>query len=660
MSKKRIGQRTEKVQSQAVAATGAGSGAAETALARRIRSVLQQVLFFGAFYYFVGWIVEPHLIFHGNGAVTNFPSFYKTWPFLWDHLSRPGGPADYLSAFLSQWFYYSHYGALVITAQAWGIFCCIRYILGAMRLSPLRWAGYVPAMAMALLYGRYTYYFATTTALLVALALTCVYLLVVRRWNVSSVRAASFVFLMIAGHYLAAGGVLLFAVLAVLYELLQARRWQLALAYLAIAAVTPYVLGVVVFGASIINAYSDSLPISWRILRVRSRLIEVAYGLYLFVPAMVGLGGLLAMLWHWHRNRAGVKAHHGKKEPAQRGQRLRALVERYRKALWLGWGLETVLVLAVGSTAAVIGFDRKCKANFAVDYYAFHRMWPEVLAESKEDLVSPSVIHAVNRALYHTGRLGDEMFRWPQDPSNLFLRQTKRRQTFWQSLELYYDLGYINMAEHLLTECLEGLGDRPMILQRLALVNMVKGNIGTARVYLGALERTLFHGQWARDYLALLDRDPELTTDAAIQQARSIALKKDIGYVSLPEETMLGWLLEQGTSNRMAYEYLLSWYLMNKQLENFTQWIQRCAEFRYPRMPRHFEEASLVYVYATRKPFYLAGYAPSDEARRRIDDFSKTMQRHGGDKQAAFDELAKRHAGSYFFYHTYMNREKGR
>lgn len=623
-------------------------------------SILRQVLFFGAFYYYLGWIVEPHLIFHGNGTITNFPSFYKTWPFFVEHLSYPGGLGMYLSAFLSQWFYHSHIGALVIAVQAWGLCACIGYVLQAMRLGVLRGAGYAPAVLMAVLYGRYVYLLPTIQASFVALTLMCLYLAIVRRRTTLWLRPTCLVALSVTGYYLIDGAFLLFVVSVALYELLSERHWRLALLGLAGGAVLPYVVGVMIFGVSIIDAYTGSLPIHWRIAHVLVSYKRFVYTIYLLVPVLATLGGVVVMLRDRSRGHANSDARGEKTHSAKARGRLASLVSRYRNAAWLRWSVQTAVILAVGLAVVALTFDRKRKANFAVDYYAFHKMWPEVLEESTVDLLSPSIIHAVDRALYHTGHMGDEMFRWPQDPANLFLRQIKRRQTFWQSSDLYLDLGYVNMAEHLLTECLEGLGDRPMILQRLAWINMIKGNTETARVYLGALSQTLFHDRWARDCLDLLDRDPDLSTDEAIQQARSIALDKDEGFAVLPEETVLEWLLEKNGTNRMAFEYLVSSCLIKKQLNRFAELIQRCAEFGYPKMPRHFEEASLVYVYGMRKPLYLAGYPPTDEARRRVDDFSKTMARYGGNEQAAYSELAKRHRGSYFFYNTYGGQGKGR
>ena len=95
---------------------------------------VRDMAFFVLFYVFLWRMVEPHLIFHGAGLITNFPSFYTTWGFFTEHLSAPGGPVEYLSALLSQGFYYSWLGALIVTIQAWLLGLCTGYLLKACRL----------------------------------------------------------------------------------------------------------------------------------------------------------------------------------------------------------------------------------------------------------------------------------------------------------------------------------------------------------------------------------------------------------------------------------------------------------------------------------------------------------------------------------------------
>ena len=95
---------------------------------------LQSFLFFILFYLYLWLYVDPRLIYHGGGIITNFPSFYKGWTFFLTFPRYPGGLIEYLSAFLVQFFYFPWAGALVITAQAWLLSFCFDYLLKATNL----------------------------------------------------------------------------------------------------------------------------------------------------------------------------------------------------------------------------------------------------------------------------------------------------------------------------------------------------------------------------------------------------------------------------------------------------------------------------------------------------------------------------------------------
>ena len=167
---------------------------------------------------------------------------------------------------------------------------------------------------------------------------------------------------------------------------------------------------------------------------------------------------------------------------------------------------------------------------------------------------------------------------------------------FWELSDTYIDLGQMNMAEYSLVMSMEMYGERPIILKRLALVNMVKGKTGAAKVCLGALSRTLFDAGWAKEYLAKIERDPNLSTDKEVQQLRSMMPAIDRDFTSVDENIFLD-LLDKNRQNRMAFEYLMGFYLLTGQFDKFAGNLDRLDDFDYARIPRVYEEAILFYSY---------------------------------------------------------------
>jgi hypothetical protein len=225
-----------------------------------------------------------------------------------------------------------------------------------------------------------------------------------------------------------------------------------------------------------------------------------------------------------------------------------------------------------------------------------------------------------------------DLFRFYQNPDTLFLTAAEHSESYWKKFDLFLDLGHVNMAEHELTESLATDGRRPMILKRLALANIAKRTIHTARVYLRALSKTLFDADWATDYLQQLQSDPTFTlpADHEIQRLRRYMPVQDYGFSPMPFEHILLDLLKKNARNRMAFEYLMSSYLLTGQLDKFVQNIHRLDDFDYVQIPPLYEQALLLYMHTEKKPVDLHG--------RQISQLSRQRFAHGD---------------TFFFYSTY-------
>lgn len=643
---------------------GTAGSASPCWLCRRGTAWLQEAVVFALFFVWLWKAVGLNLIFHGAGVISNFPSFYTTWRFFLEYTTYPGGPVEYVAALLSQLFYYPGLGSLVVTLQAWGLCLCIGYLLETAGLGVLAAVRYVPALLLLVVYGRYTYHFQTTLALLFAMAFACGLVAAARQWPGRPGRVCLFIPLALVCYGLAGSAMLVFALIYGLWQWTALKDWLAGLVTTAAAAAIPYGVGVLAFGVSLPDAYTQLLPFSWRVLyyQPRSRYVEMVYVMVALVPAVLAVAGLLRQATGGiqqpgeDRDKGHSRQAHQSKAPGK----IKAAASALTGPGWTGSAVRTGAAVCLLAAVAVLSLDPVEKTRFAVDYYGYHQMWPQVLASARRAPDNHFVMLAVNRALYHTGKLGREMFQWPQHPDDLLLTRSEYKRVFWQTFDVYLDLGLVNLAENALTEVLEGLGDRPMILQRLATINMAKGNLGTAKVYLCALHRTLWHRDWAASRLAEIERDPSLAADAQIQALRAMALDKDRPTVRLPEEQMLSALLEKNPKNQMAFEYLQSWLLLTKQLKKFVEPIGRMKDFGYQELPRHYEEATLIYAYGSRKRVNLEGFKPSSQLQQRAADFSSVLTQYNTDKAGALARMQSQYRGTYFYYFLCVQPERAR
>ncbi len=618
----------------------------------------RSLIFFVLFYLYLLFEVDPRLIYHGGGELTNFPVFYLGWPFFHESVWHPGGLVEYISAFLSQLLYYSWAGALVLTVHAFLICACTGYFLKAVKAARYHFVRFVPAILLLMTYNKYTYHFTTTTALLAALAFLCLYIKAAPQKRL--LRVLLFLILSVSLYIIAGAAYMLFAVVCGIYEIFFSRRFGTGILCFLSAAVLPYLIGVLVFNVSVINAYSELLPVSWKIVSFTSRklMIEAVYALYLLLPAIA----IAQVLLRQPAIKAALSSDESNPQSeADNGQQERKSPEACEKSETPAvsrtrWAVDFELLVIFFMVVAAIYFSRdyRRKTMFEVDYYACHRDWQKTISVSRHRPLNHLIVHTVNRALYHTGRLPYDMFSYLQTTRRLLLTVEYDMLEYWRRFDTLYDLGIINHCERELIASLEMYGERPLILKRLAMVKMAKGDIDTARVYLGALSKTLFYSRWAEDYLQRLEADPALSTDKEIQNLRGLMPEKDKGSLVFSVEKVLSDLLDRNRKNKMAFEYLMAWYMLNKQLDEFIQNFARLDDFDYREIPRLYEEAILMYMFKTQKEVDLHGRKISDESQRRFGTFLQLASNYETEGRITLAELSKLYGDSYFFYYAYV------
>lgn len=173
------------------------------------------MLFFALFYLYIWLFIEPRLIYLAFGTSTNFPTFLVGWSFFKGFLGYPGGPVEYAARFLSQYFYFSWIGALIITIIAWGIYWFTNILIAITKGAISTVISYIPPLLLLIMYNRYEHPLAGSLALLTALWFSFMYQKIANssRPAAASLFLAAFTVL----YYIGGGASLLFTVLAAIY-----------------------------------------------------------------------------------------------------------------------------------------------------------------------------------------------------------------------------------------------------------------------------------------------------------------------------------------------------------------------------------------------------------------------------------------------------------
>ena len=620
---------------------------------RRLLFVAHVVGLLAVFYSYVLLRVRQELFYQQDPAVFLFDSY-----FLAGFLNQPGGLVEYASAFLSPLFAFGWLGALVVTLLATLICLATRQFIAAIAGTGGRFVFLVPALLILTLLGQYSHPVRLCVGLCAVLVLANMYARIGK--GHAAVRLAAFVIASALAYYVAAGLYVVFAFSCGVFEWRVNRHRWLGVLCVLCAAIIPTVAGTWLCGLSIRETYRGlMLPTARYWLAVPSSSLvtmSIRVALLLFFP-------VAAIAVAWRRRPAGSPVvDHGTRPQAEHPDEAAREAERPVSPLRLAVQSAVLIALGIGADFALFDFPTKC--SLLVAYSAERQKWADVLTHARH--LPPSdvwnVFH-VNRALYHDGELLDRMFAYPQalNAPALTLQfeslTAMAQRAPLECSDVFFELGRINESEHMAHEALELYGERPHVLKRLVHTYVIKGEPEAARMFLSLLERSLLHSQWARRCRRQLDADPTLSGVPVVASRRELMVVQDFAG-KLDLETMLGQLLERNPRNQMAFEYLMAHYLLTRQLDKMVANLHRFDDFGYARLPRHCEEALVIYLaIGGSQDVDLGGRQIRPETRRRYGEFLQALGQFRGNARAAFIALHHDFGDSYFFSHAFGHND---
>lgn len=612
------------------------------------KSVVGCGVFFVSFYLY-GWlIIEPTLIYQALGTSIDYPAFSAGRLFLNSFLSYPGGLIAYAVGFLSQLFYFSWVGALIITVVGWCFWLLTNRLSSLAGLTKGSVICYLPAAMLLTAYNRYDHQLTSYAALLVALVLLVVYERVASHSTGLAVTTFSAMFVTL--YYIAGGVSLVFALLAAIYEIIVRRRRILGMLFLA-GPGAAYLIGRYLFDMQI-----EVIPLRFSVFAEPDPWVKYSViCLYLYFPLVLLAAGL--------RQKSLPKADPGdsSQKPCERKPSHKAKAaptpQIDPKQLKIGPVLAAAAIVCV-----VASFDGTKKKLMEIDYFAHNRMWTEVLDTASRippESYDMYCVHDINRALYYTGSLGDRMFCYPQTLPALMLTNIEGEKpagrTFMKRSKLFLEIGHVADAERDAFEFLELVGDCPSVLELLATIKLLKGQTEAAKVFLRVLSKDLIHGSRGQELLRQIAEDPQMTGNKRIQYLRSVSTDKESTRSGFEGDDFFVQLLNKNSDNRMAFEYMMAFYLLTGQVDGITANIGRLRALGYTKLPRHYEEAIVIYMGSGRRQMDLHAGQVSTETIERAKSADAIYKSHGGkrNKQRAAEAMTADFGDSYIFYYIF-------
>jgi hypothetical protein len=543
-----------------------------------------------------------------------------------DFLSTPGGLMRYLAAFFTQFFISHLSGALIMTLVGISIYFVTRYIFRKHKVIGVLPA-FVPAIMVAAMHSHYLYSLSYTIGLVVSLAYFAAYISI----SNNKLRYLTGVLILPLLYFLTGGYALLSMLLCLIHELFFSRdrsRFLIAPVFIILALLVPYFASHYIFFIKTTMAWTFFLP-----LFIKAPVKDILISLLVYYPFVL----VISKVWLTHTHKAQVSMPWN----------------------WRTIVAGTLVVVCMAGWMIKNVYDRKTEIWLGMDYCVQHSDWNGALKLSSDyPGTNRLVMYFTNLALYKTGRMGDQMFHYPQAGiSGLWLKWERNGISPFYGGEIFYQLAYISEAYRWAFEAMVAKGPNPRCLKRLALTSLINGDIPLAGKYLKVLDQTLFYSKWARHYLHYVDNPELISKDKEI--ADKIHFQVHTDFMSSRDEydIRLHQLIENHPDNRMAFEYIMASFLLEKDLNGFAANIHRIKELGYKSIPVHYEEAILAYMSYTDRNIVPEGYSISNATRNLFNDYAKMFYSVGSNSENAARAMYGKFGKTYWYYLKFINNQ---
>ena len=218
----------------------------------------------------------------------------------------------------------------------------------------------------------------------------------------------------------------------------------------------------------------------------------------------------------------------------------------------------------------------KAEKVMQYDFMARYQQWNRILETINKEKPNNQIgVTVQNLALAMHGKLTEHLFDYNQNGLAGLLPDVQSDATSpLPTAEAFYQLGLIYVAQRTVFEAQEAILDfqkSGRCYKRLAQTNLINGSYEVARKYLMALQKTLFYRQWANETLPLLGNEEAIANHPDYGRLRQWACDEDYYFSDHVTAEMLENLFFTNTENRLAYEYLVAYYMLTGDRESYAK-----------------------------------------------------------------------------------------
>lgn len=297
--------------------------------------------------------------------------------------------------------------------------------------------------------------------------------------------------------------------------------------------------------------------------------------------------------------------------------------------------------------------DKQNRMLNELSFLSDEEQWDAIINKYKNRNINDYIsLNYLNMALAKKGMLAENMFAFDQKgPKSLVAPWNRTLYMDNLLCDIHFMTGDLAMSESYALDAMtqSKRGGNTRALRRLVQINLLRGEYALAGKYIALLEQMPFYKEWADEYSGYLS-EPERIADNPELKGKIVPSDSLDNLMSLMTTEKL-WNVHTA-ENRIGWEYLGCYYLLDKNLSKFNSYIE---ESGVEHLPRHFQEALLIEGSDS-----VSNNLVSDKTRQRFESFRKVMahfSKNNGDVSAIYNEFGDTY---WFYYYFKIFKNKGK
>ena len=239
-----------------------------------------------------------------------------------------------------------------------------------------------------------------------------------------------------------------------------------------------------------------------------------------------------------------------------------------------------LLICAVMGPLIWKNANLKAERVMHYDFMARYQQWNRILETINREKPNNQIgVTVQNLALAMHGQLPDHLFDYRQNGLHGLLPDVGTDAISpLPTAEAFYQLGMVSIAQRTVFEAQEAILDfqkSARCYKRLAETNLISGQYKVAHKYLSALEKTLFYSQWASETMALLSNEEAIAKHPEYGRLRKMGYRDDFYFGDHVTPEMLESLYLSNRDNHLALQYLMAYYMLTGDRERYTNFMHQ-------------------------------------------------------------------------------------